>query len=240
MKKSVVVLTIFCGTVISLWIGARLTGALQYYKVATPANEPTLKVGAHFLVSNLKSYSPGNFIAYTNSYLDSLNSTYMENYKPGSHYLYRLCAIPGDLIEMKNGILFVNGRNFDEGLNLKNQFRFSVHEFDAIEEEDKPTNDYDVQHTNQNGDSLIVAFDWVMVKKYQGKLKFTPYILTDTTQGPFKWLDKNSTWTADNFGPLKIPANSYFGLGDNRHNAMDSRYTGFIKKDDIKGVVLYK
>jgi signal peptidase I len=240
MKKSLIALLIFCGTVITLWIAARLTGALQTYKIATPANEPTLKVGQSVFISNLKDCSRGKFIAYTNKYLDSLIATFMENPKPGANYLYRLCAIPGDLIEMKNGILFVNGQNFDEELNLKNQFKLSTKEYDAvIEEEDKPTNDYDVRPSDDK-DSLLVSLDRGIVKKYQSKLKFTPYLLTDTVQGPFKWFDKNSTWTADNFGPLKIPAGNYFGLGDNRHNALDSRYTGFIKKDNIKGVVLNK
>ena len=90
------------------------------------------------------------------------------------------------------------------------------------------------------GDSFVVNLDKQMVKKYEAKIKLVPYFLNDTINGPFKWLDKNSTWTADNFGPLKIPAGDYFGLGDNRHNALDSRYTGFIKKEDIKGVVLNK
>ena len=35
--------------------------------------------------------------------------------------------------------------------------------------------------------------------------------------------------------PYTIPANSYFVLGDNTSNAIDSRYIGSIMKDDIKG-----
>ncbi|MEI9957615.1 MAG: signal peptidase I [Ferruginibacter sp.] len=89
-------------------------------------------------------------------------------------------------------------------------------------------------------DSTIVTFDNAQIKKYQSKIKLLPYILKDTVGGVFKWLDKNTTWTVDNFGPLTIPAGCYFVMGDNRHNALDSRYTGFIKADDIKGVVLNK
>jgi signal peptidase I len=32
----------------------------------------------------------------------------------------------------------------------------------------------------------------------------------------------------------------YFVVGDNRHNALDSRYIGFVKKENIMGVVLNK
>ena len=85
-------------------------------------------------------------------------------------------------------------------------------------------------------DFAIINFDNKLVEKYQTKLKFTPYIKPDS-YSPFMWLDKNSVWTTDNFGPLKIPDNCYFVLGDNRHNSQDSRYFGFVKKEDIKGVM---
>jgi signal peptidase I len=45
----------------------------------------------------------------------------------------------------------------------------------------------------------------------------------------------------DNFGPLTIPADHYFVMGDNRDNSLDSREWGLVPRDHIigRGLVIY-
>lgn len=42
----------------------------------------------------------------------------------------------------------------------------------------------------------------------------------------------------DHYGPITVPADHYFAMGDNRDNSQDSRYWGFLPAHYIKGRAL--
>lgn len=43
----------------------------------------------------------------------------------------------------------------------------------------------------------------------------------------------------DNWGPLLIPAGHYMMLGDNRYNSKDSRYWGFVPRNNVRGEPMF-
>ena len=42
-----------------------------------------------------------------------------------------------------------------------------------------------------------------------------------------------------NYGPVSVPADHYFMMGDNRDNSQDSRYWGFMPRSYVKGKALF-
>lgn len=47
--------------------------------------------------------------------------------------------------------------------------------------------------------------------------------------------DRNVPTARDSFGPVRVPEDRYLVLGDNRRNSADSRYYGFVPRDEIVG-----
>jgi len=55
------------------------------------------------------------------------------------------------------------------------------------------------------------------------------------TGGYEQYMDPRIIPKRDNFGPITVPDGEYFVLGDNRDFSADSRFWGFLKREDITG-----
>lgn len=222
MKKIGIAIVILLGLIIFLWIGARLTNTLQWYVMSTGSNEPTIKIGDKVLASILKSPKRLDFICFY--YKD-----------PGDKWsgvrTYRLFGIEGDKLEIKNGVVYVNGVNMDVHLHLKHAYYIPKGEISNRQLLSKVTDIYEVDTAT-----------WFFMNDEDAKMEplVKRYNMRNEVIQDYMHTEWGNNWDNDNFGPVTVPANSYFVIGDNRDNALDSRHIGFISKEVFRGTVLKK
>jgi signal peptidase I len=98
-----------------------------------------------------------------------------------------------------------------------------------------PTKDYIKRVIGLPGERIQIINKQVLIN---GKLYETPQaVYADPVIFPAPQRPNDSP--RDNLGPVTVPANSYFVLGDNWDNSYDSRFWGFVPLDNFRGKALY-
>jgi signal peptidase I len=92
---------------------------------------------------------------------------------------------------------------------------------------EEPEKDFIKRVIGVPGDTILIKNKEVFVNGRPVKESYEMH--TDTTVVP-AGISKR-----DNFGPVTVPEESYFVMGDNRDNSYDSRFWGFVKESAIKG-----
>lgn len=163
---------LFLAILMALFIRAFI---VQAYKIPSGSMIPTLEIGDHILVSK---FTYGIKIPYTDRFLISIgkpkkNDVIVFKYPEdeSKDFIKRVIGLPGDIIEIKDKVVYINGKSFDE-----------------------------------------------------------PYVVhRDPSNFPREYQPR------DNLDPIIVPQDSYFMMGDNRDQSLDSRFWGFVKLNKIKG-----
>ena len=197
---------------------------MKFLKVTSPASEPALRPGRFFFTTLLKKPKRLDLICYR-AVLPNTGHTLQT---------HRLCGLPGDVLEIRAGILYVNGQETDSGLLLKHVNKMSVK--DSVSIVFDQAQSYVVPPYT---DTIYVSLEDSYVKS--NHIPCVRHILPPGLRDEdiFRVYKKN--WNRDNFGPVRIPAGKYFVLGDNRgYSLQDSRYMGFVEQSRVIGTVLSK
>jgi signal peptidase I len=151
------------------------TFVVQAFKIPSGSMLETLQIGDHILVNK---FIFGTRIPFTNMKLlpvrkpergDIIVFKYPVDEK--RDFIKRVIGIPGDVIEIRNKVVYVNDAELQDG-----------------------------------------------------------YVI---------YRDENIVpGQRDNFGPVTVPDDSYFMMGDNRDGSFDSRFWGYVKEEEVLGKAL--
>jgi signal peptidase I len=196
---------------------------LKLLRVNNFSSEPSLRPGRFFLTARVRKPRRFDLISYR-AILPLKGPTILT---------HRLCGMPGDMLEIKAGVLFVNGQDVDHELALKHIFKIAAQDCAGLVYDRKQS--YTIPpYTN----TLYVSLDDIYVRKLAGS--YERYVLPAGLRDEEIFLAFKKNWNRDNFGPIRVPEGRWFVLGDNRGNSRDSRYLGLVEQSRFVGTVIWK
>jgi signal peptidase I len=139
--------------------------------------------------------------------------------------------MPGDLVEIRKGILYLNGVDVDKDLNLTHIFKVDRSDSAAIRYD--PLLSYTIP---AYPDVVYVTLADNYVR--EAALPCQQHVLPPGLRSGRIYNVYKKNWNEDNFGPVKVPPGKWFVLGDDRGHSIDSRHLGFIGQRSYAGVVL--
>jgi len=204
----------------------RIFGVIRFFNVPSTSNEPNLSVNSRFIGSNLLKPKALDFAYF--KFSDSLE---------GYTIVKRLIALPGDKLECKNGNFYVNNKNIDDSLNLRYSYKISKEFYEDHIKESYERDELFLAYPISN-DTILTFLDDSFVSELPVKIERFKDVESEGVSTDI--LSKTSNWNINNFGPIVMPRNKYFFLGDNRDNSLDSRFRGFVDEKNILGTLIFK
>lgn len=175
------------------------TYVVEAFQIPTASMEGTLLVG-DFLLVNKAVYGaelPGirldlpAFDEPTRGDVVVFEPPVRAAQPPETRYVKRVAGVPGDILSMRDGGLYVDG---------------------------EPVAEPYARHGGETDDLFSVRFLW----------QRTHLVREGRSREPYRP-------TRDDWGPIRVPADEFFVMGDNRDNSEDSRYWGFVPREAIVG-----
>ena len=192
----------------------------QAYKIPAASMRQTLLPGDHILVNKLLYHGA------TPQQFDVIAFTYP--WEESHDFIKRVVALPGDQVEVRTRHVYVNGRRVDEPYVRQTAYRHAQDFGPVMVPKQGDTVEIRAdQRLYLNGTPLSIPLGTFFPREFGPQL--TGF---EVFYGP---LFPAGTTLKHPTGPLRVDDDYYFTLGDNRANSKDSRYWGFVRRDQIKG-----
>ena len=204
-----------------------MTFIVQAVKVPTGSMQNTIVVGDHLLVNKFifapgprlpvlpqREINRGDIIVfkYPGNPFDPERDRQEDNIPYKVNYVKRVIGLPGDSVEVRGLRVFVNGQPLPEHIIVAR----NVSEKAPLEI---------VEDTPRQGNELYNVY-------------YFPEKVTAARQGQ-EITASSDFHFAVNGKPAKVPQNSYFVMGDDRDNSLDSRAWGFVPRELVIGRAMF-
>ncbi len=206
------------------------------FKIPSGSMIPTLQIGDFILVNK---FTYGIRFPVWNKKMISMNEpvrgdvvVFRYPMDESVDYIKRVVGVPGDVVEYKNKHLTVNGQAFDYqnrtfipqvGGDERSEFidRMTPLNLKPVHlVESYPKSLGGVVHTIENDPQRPSGFP----------SNFVP-------EPPYPHME-NCQYNFEGF-VCKVPEGSFFMMGDNRDNSLDSRYWGFVPEANLVGKAIF-
>jgi signal peptidase I len=218
---------------------------LEPYVIPSESMVPTLLVGDHVFVARgaydfklpfsslslVKVSDPkrGDVVVFDYPVRDPVRDAG----DAGKFFVKRVIGIPGDRVQVKRGVPWVNGQPYgqtsvskqDSDANIKGFSLASSNELyrEVIPDAREPFHwVHRIPAEFENLDELVQSY-----REYSGK----DCLEVGHAGG--------NNVLANEICSIEVPTDSYFVMGDNRDNSSDGRVFGFVDRSLIKGRVLF-
>jgi signal peptidase I len=204
-----------------------MTFIVQAVKVPTGSMQNTITVGDHLLVNKFifapgprlpilpqRDIKRGDIIVfkYPGNPFDAERDKQDDNIPYKVNYVKRVIGLPGDSVEVKGLHVYINGQVLPEHMIVAENLNDKA-PLKIIEDTPRQGNDaYDVYYFSRT--------------------------VTAARQGQDAGASTDFHF-AVNGKPARVPENSYFVMGDDRDNSLDSRAWGFVPRDLIIGRAMF-
>lgn len=196
------------------------------FKIPSESMVPTLLVGDHIFV---KRYAYGLRIPFTKKWLAEFDDPQRGDVVVFSFpededvdFIKRVAGVPGDKVAMRSGQLFINGKKA---------------EFEELVLEGKdPANRCHMKLSPETEKLLEPRFTpypyYKNIRSYETRLE-------TIAEGRVHLTQRSKVMPIDSDFELTVPPRNFFVLGDNRDQSQDSRFWGFVPRENLKGKAEY-